>query len=349
MWWKNVIKRINMIDFTSKAHWTLAVAAACLGFLFFIDLLRTRASGPLEFISTMETPLKGKEKMIWVAAIDGSEPGLCYWKVALHTAQENSPSLHPVLLYYEIEDIETILQPPELYAGVTMIRRAFKFKLPGKRAAAVYARLESASVIMSAFRARLFGAVQETLIDTHFLYTDTDVQFLKDVVPQSLPAPQRVKYGGETVLQSSVPVNTGVMIVNVSWLAREETSIFYFAKANNFDFPSYDQGLFNSYLSGTNQTDRPLDDTFNWKAYWPPSRHIKILHWHGPKPLGDCSACVLLTTKQLQTTNVKHLNLTGSCPLCPRSYVNFFRLPRALPTWKRRVEVFLELSGMICT
>jgi len=287
--------------------------------------------------------------MIWVVAVDGGSPALCYWKVALHTAIQNAPSLHPVLLYYETDTGQSL--PEDLPHDVTVIRRVFKYQLRDVNEAPIYGRLEAASVILNAFKTRSFGAVQSTLIESHFLYTDTDVQFLKNIDPASLPLPRRVLYGGENLRNSFEQQNTGVMIINSTWLAREEVSLMHFAVANDFNFPVFDQGLLNAYLLSTHQTDKPLDDIYNWKAYWQRSQDAKILHWHGPKPLHECSACILLASKQQRTTNISDMNIAAVCPekFCHPYYFSLFSLPDGdLSAWITRMDAYLGLSGMIC-
>jgi len=292
-----------------------------------------------------------RDRLIWVVAVDGGSPALCYWRIALHTAVQNSPSLYPVLLYYETDTGQSL--PEDLPHNITIIRRVFKYQLRNVNEAPIYGRLEAASVILQAFTTRSFGAVQNTLIESHFLYTDTDVQFLKNIDPVSLPLPQRVLYGGENLRNSIQQQNTGVMIINTTWLAREEASIMQFAVANDFNFPVHDQGLLNAYLHSTHQTDVPLDDIFNWKAYWQQSQDAMILHWHGPKPLNGCSACILLASKQQQTTNMN--DMTVQCPekVCHPIFLSSF-LPLFssadgdLRAWIARVEDYLGMSSMIC-
>lgn len=149
--------------------------------------------------------------------------------------------------------------------------------------------------------------------DEFALYTDCDVMFMRDVGPLDRLRPRWFAVSAETSTPATDPrnlrfMNTGVMLMNVESLRREDRSFRSFAVRHlaHFVHDSYDQGAFKEYFVGR-LTGRPswdcrlfsprlrlrkltwnvcelLPPEFNWRPYWGEVGRAAILHFHGPKP-----------------------------------------------------------------
>ncbi|WP_078057927.1 glycosyltransferase [Rhizobium rhizosphaerae] len=117
--------------------------------------------------------------------------------------------------------------------------------------------------------------------DTHVLYTDIDVIFLKDVV-ETAPKPKVIACGPEHNKGDYSYFNSGVMIMNVEAFARKRVALVEALKGRlSTTAPYDDQTLLNDVFRG--EWDH-LSDEWNWKPYWGRNDEAKILHFHGPKP-----------------------------------------------------------------
>ncbi len=120
------------------------------------------------------------------------------------------------------------------------------------------------------------------------LYTDCDVMFLDDVVPELEANPCRYfAVAPESVRDDYVNMNTGVMLMNTGRL-RESLSAFRDYVSENLaalEAESWDEAAYRWYYRDENGPlwDR-LRPELNWKPYWGESANAKIIHFHGPKP-----------------------------------------------------------------
>ena len=120
------------------------------------------------------------------------------------------------------------------------------------------------------------------------LYTDCDVMFLGEVVPELEANPCRqFAVAPESGLNDYVNMNTGVMLMNVEKL-RESLPTFREYVAKNLaalEAESWDEAAYRWYYRDENG---PLWDKLrpelNWKPYWGENAGAKIIHFHGPKP-----------------------------------------------------------------
>ena len=120
------------------------------------------------------------------------------------------------------------------------------------------------------------------------LYTDCDVMFLDDVVPELEANPCRhFAVAPESVRDDYVNMNTGVMLMNTKRL-RESLPAFREYVSENLaalEAESWDEAAYRWYYRDENGPlwDR-LRPELNWKPYWGENAEAKIIHFHGPKP-----------------------------------------------------------------
>ena len=120
--------------------------------------------------------------------------------------------------------------------------------------------------------------------DRDVLYTDCDVLFLREVVPELLSLrPELFAVAPQTKKSDYVKMNTGVMLMNIPGLARDEESFLQYCRENMSAISrnAWDQGAYREFYAGR-WNRLPLE--FNWKPYWGDSSDARIVHFHGPKP-----------------------------------------------------------------
>src|SRR5436309_3024339 len=120
------------------------------------------------------------------------------------------------------------------------------------------------------------------------LYTDCDVIFVAEVVPE-LEANPCVYFAvaPESTQDDYVNMNTGVMLMNTKRL-RESLPKFreyIFENLADLERESWDEAAYRWFYRDENGPlwDR-LRPELNWKPYWGESAGAKIIHFHGPKP-----------------------------------------------------------------
>ena len=120
------------------------------------------------------------------------------------------------------------------------------------------------------------------------LYTDCDVMFLGDVVPElEATACRYFAVAPESDRDDYVNMNTGVMLMNTERL-RESLPLFRDYVAQNLaalEAESWDEAAYRWFYRDENGPlwDR-LRPELNWKPYWGENADAKIIHCHGPKP-----------------------------------------------------------------
>ena len=120
------------------------------------------------------------------------------------------------------------------------------------------------------------------------LYTDCDVMFLDEVVPElEENACRYFAVAPESGLGDYVNMNTGVMLMNTERL-HESLPEFREYVSNNLaalEAESWDEAAYRWFYRDENgpMWDR-LRPELNWKPYWGENAQAKIIHFHGPKP-----------------------------------------------------------------
>lgn len=142
--------------------------------------------------------------------------------------------------------------------------------------AGAFSRVELPDIV-----ARLGGAAR-------ILYTDCDVIFVAEVVPELEANPcEYFAVAPEFVQDDYQNMNTGVMLMNTDRL-RESLPEFreYISQdIAALESEAWDQAAYRRFYRDANG---PLWDQLrpelNWKPYWGENALAKIVHFHGPKP-----------------------------------------------------------------
>jgi hypothetical protein len=120
------------------------------------------------------------------------------------------------------------------------------------------------------------------------LYTDCDVIFMAEVVPE-LEA-SRCEYfavAPESVQDDYVNMNTGVMLMNIPRLRAGLPKFLEYISQNlaELEKESWDEAAYRWYYrDGSGPLWDKLRPELNWKPYWGDNPEAKIIHLHGPKP-----------------------------------------------------------------
>lgn len=120
------------------------------------------------------------------------------------------------------------------------------------------------------------------------LYTDCDVMFLDDVVPElEANRCRQFAVAPESTRDDYANMNTGVMLMNTERL-RESLPAFREYVSQNLaalEAESWDEAAYRWFYRDESGPlwDR-LRPELNWKPYWGESGGAKIVHFHGPKP-----------------------------------------------------------------
>jgi len=128
----------------------------------------------------------------------------------------------------------------------------------------------------------------EIVSSGRILYTDCDVFFLGEVVPElEANACRYFAVAPESARDDYVNMNTGVMLMNTERL-RESLPAFREYISKNLaalEAESWDEAAYRWFYRDEKgpMWDR-LRPELNWKPYWGENAQAKIIHFHGPKP-----------------------------------------------------------------
>ena len=128
----------------------------------------------------------------------------------------------------------------------------------------------------------------EIVTSGRILYTDCDVFFLGEVVPElEANACRYFAVAPESARDDYVNMNTGVMLMNTERL-RESLPAFREYISKNLaalEAESWDEAAYRWFYRDEKgpMWDR-LRPELNWKPYWGENAQAKIIHFHGPKP-----------------------------------------------------------------
>ena len=146
-----------------------------------------------------------------------------------------------------------------------------------------------ASALSGAFsRVELPEIVEKLGSAGRVLYTDCDVMFVDEVVPE-LEANSCAYFAvaPESVQSDYVNMNTGVMLMNTDRLGESLGDFREYISKNLADLEreSWDEAAYRWFYRDENGPlwDR-LRPELNWKPYWGESEQAKIIHFPGPKP-----------------------------------------------------------------
>ena len=120
------------------------------------------------------------------------------------------------------------------------------------------------------------------------LYTDCDVIFVGDVVPELEANPcEYFAVAPEGEQHDYINMNTGVMLMNTDRLGESLPKFREYIWQNlaELERESWDEAAYRWFYRDSNGPlwDR-LRPELNWKPYWGEWARAKIIHFHGPKP-----------------------------------------------------------------
>jgi len=227
-------------------------------------------------------------------------------------------------------------------------RKALHERFPGIPAVeSIYARIESAKILSHHLMHGELKRDAKRLILTHYLYTDVDVTFARDVGALRYWVPRSIAIGSESVRGSSTQENTGVMMINRTWLDTNHESIMEYGKQTAFNQTSFDQGLIIDFFDWANLSMEHLPDEYNFKAYWKDSDEKSIVHWHGPKPLHACTQC--LDNGDVNGGGTQ-ANLDACAHDCPEPYLAIFSLPDSdFKSFVSNYRSYVQIMASVCT
>lgn len=120
------------------------------------------------------------------------------------------------------------------------------------------------------------------------LYTDCDVIFLGEVVPELEANPcEYFAVAPESAQDDYLNMNTGVMLMNTARLRQSLPEFREYISQNlaELERESWDEAAYRWFYRESNGPlwDR-LRPELNWKPYWGENAQARIIHFHGPKP-----------------------------------------------------------------
>ncbi len=126
-------------------------------------------------------------------------------------------------------------------------------------------------------------------LDERVLYTDCDVFFRRDVVPELAAIDCRYfAVAPEFERADYRQMNTGVMWMNLAELRRVDSDFREFVRQNlpRLQASAWDQGAYREFFALPNEQFQwnKLRPELNWKPYWGENIESAIIHFHGPKP-----------------------------------------------------------------
>ena len=206
--------------------------------------------------------------------------------VAVYTARKFT-SLRPHLIYDGKDNEFTAWLDRH---GVKIIRHRSIFREELARLGEREKNPRIEAVISGAFlRVELPRLVPRSSSSDIVLYTDCDVMFRDEVVPQ-LDQVDCEYFAVAPHARDSHDdiINSGVMLMNLRSLGKTADAFFQFIRENLevLKKEAWDQGAYWRFYRDT--SGRPLWNQLplelNWRPYWGDKPGVGIIHFHGPKP-----------------------------------------------------------------
>ncbi|MFW5883641.1 MAG: hypothetical protein ACOCVG_04665 [Verrucomicrobiota bacterium] len=138
----------------------------------------------------------------------------------------------------------------------------------------------------ASLRAELPPLYKQHRIEEPFvLYTDCDVLFVGDPVPDLLKLqPALYAAADENAPGQPRRINTGVMLMNLPAMLKHEKQFTRFTRSGLKAFcqGAYDQDAYNEFYPSEQVHQLPTE--MNWRGYWGMNPKASIVHFHGLKP-----------------------------------------------------------------
>ena len=206
-------------------------------------------------------------------------------RVAVHTA-EKFTTLEPHCIY---DGGENELTEWLLKRGVTIVRHRSFVREQLEELGRQKGNPHLAAALSGAFsRVELPELLTRLGGADRVLYTDCDVIFLGEIVPE-LEA-HRCEYfavAPESSQGDYLNMNTGVMLMNTVRLRESLLNFREYILQNlaELERESWDEAAYRwFYRDDSGPLWDRLRPELNWKPYWGENAQAKIIHFHGPKP-----------------------------------------------------------------
>ena len=205
--------------------------------------------------------------------------------VAVHTARKHT-TLEPHCIYDGAENDFTAWLTK---SGVRIVRHRSFVREALEELGRQKQNPHLAAALSGAFsRIELPEIVHQSSDDDRVVYTDCDVIFLGEIVPELEANPCRqFAVAPESRQDDYVNMNTGVMLMNVAELRKSLPEFRDYVASNlaALEAESWDEAAYRWFYRDEKGPiwDR-LRPELNWKPYWGENAEAKIIHFHGPKP-----------------------------------------------------------------
>jgi len=233
-------------------------------------------------------------RLPWIFAVRGEDRAYDYMMHAALRSAKLSTTLIPYCMIHPSEEnyerttflrkegVNIIVHKPEWEGELLQIlettspsekARSHLYKFP-KAVLGTYARLD-------------IPKLSQLLQYEHYLYTDTDIYFRKDISPlwRELILPSKIQMGYEDA--DHFPMNAGVIIASLPFMRKSYNGLLKFVLSKNSidhgPFGPGDQGALNEYYRSSLNYSKEWDD-MNVKPYKIWRKTARIVHFHGPKP-----------------------------------------------------------------
>jgi hypothetical protein len=279
--------------------------------------------------------------MKWFLALNRHSPGFPLYaelvRVAVHTARQHT-RLRPHLLYDGPDDplLDTLAD-----AGVEVIRRRSFLLGRLREIAARTGNPHCLTIGAGTFlRTELPAlAAERGWADDLVLYTDCDVMFVGDPLPELRKlAPAHFAAARED-RADPLSINAGVMVMNLPNLRREDGRFRRYVERHleHFTRRAWDQDAYRTYYSTRVLPDVRWDDRLrrwtrwarrrrwtemplglNWRPYWGRNAGATVVHFHGPKPQQRPFFEVSEADRPAELAPLNHLATDHYFELCDR-------------------------------
>lgn len=223
-----------------------------------------------------------------------------YIKCAVNSCKRNAPNLEPVFMYdgyrgpltewLESKGVTVIIAKSPLCSHFKKLETERGFG--SSVACGAFLRIEIPRLIR-----------EQGWNDSHVLYTDCDVMFLKSVSFDTLP--EWFSCAPEFNINNWSYFNSGSMLINVENMRKTyDAFLEYVLNCGDVINQSYDQGCLNEFYKDKWTRLNPI---FNWKPYWGISNNARIIHFHGPK-IENVEKLMAKSTKDVPDVCIKLFN-----------------------------------------
>jgi hypothetical protein len=218
----------------------------------------------------------------WFSGINKVDVGIYLQYMEMFTKavisqKKTNPGIQPYLIFdgerdKEIDYLENDLKVTIIPHRVSFYDKLKEFYGDNPIAAGAFLRCDIPLIVKDILK----------LPAEYVLYTDNDVLFMDDVNRISSLKPKYFCISSEFSGGKYTDINSGVMWININNMYQIYPRFRNFIIENFAKFETYDQDAIKLFFDGKMDI---LDYRYNYKPYLGKTNDIKILHFHGPKPV----------------------------------------------------------------